>query len=99
MLNWRSGGDWLVFLGGVYIYQQVDVLETMPLAGIQWRTPASLGWSVRLGVPATSIRYRLNGHWAADLDFISPPAGVFRLRDDSPVIPAGYVSAKGMGGA
>ena len=64
--------------------------NVFPLVRLVWMPDPQKGFGVFLGIPETSVRYRFSSKWAAKIG-IQFDHRTYRLGDDSPVQPEGYV--------
>ena len=66
-------------------------LQFVPVAGIDWRASATHGLTFSLGVPTTEIAWIFHPGTRLVLDMSSFEGGLYRLADDNPLRPSGYV--------
>ena len=66
-------------------------LQFVPVAGIDWRASATHGLTFSLGVPTTEIAWVFHPGTRLVLDMSSFEGGLYRLADDNPLRPSGYV--------
>ena len=83
-------------LGALYDWNEVKS-TVLPIVGIAWKNPGVQGFSAMIGIPLTAITYRFSERLAlqAGMAFDSD---TFRLADDSPVSPEGYLETQDIGG-
>jgi hypothetical protein len=91
--TYRAGEDWLWFVGLLYSHhaEVASDFEWVPVLGLAWRPGATEGLSFRLGLPATRARWHFSPRTRLVLDLNTLEGGVYRLADDSPLLPGGYV--------
>lgn len=65
--------------------------DFMPVLGVAWRAEAANGLSVSLGLPTTEIAWVFRPGTRLVLDFSTIEGGLYRLADDNPLRPGGYV--------
>ena len=66
-------------------------LDFVPVLGAAWRADAPRGLSLSLGIPSTEIAWTFRPGTRIVLDMSSFEGGLYRLADDNPRRPAGYV--------
>lgn len=95
--------DVRVSVGASFFYHPVRTL-VLPVLGLSWKRSAgkhgdaAQGLSLSLGFPETSVGYRFNEKVGLRLGLVYTK-GMYRLADDSPVQPRGYVETQDvMGG-
>ncbi|MFP4421124.1 MAG: hypothetical protein ACLFRG_11330 [Desulfococcaceae bacterium] len=83
-------------LGAAYSWNEVTS-RVFPLVGVNWGGRRGSGLSVALGVPLTAATYRFSERTAvrARVGFDSE---TFRLADDNPASPKGYLETEDIGG-
>ncbi len=83
-------------MGALYDWNEVKS-SVLPIIGIAWNNPGVQGFSAMVGIPLTAVTYRFSERWAiqAGMAFDSD---TFRLADDSPVSPEGYLETRDIGG-
>jgi hypothetical protein len=83
-------------LGAAYSWNEVTS-QVFPLAGLIWGQGRDTGLSVALGVPLTAVTYRFSERTAlrARVGF---DADTYRLADDNPASPEGYLETEDIGG-
>ncbi len=79
---------WTAGIGAVGVYHPVRSIF-IPAVGLAYAKPAGEGWSARIGVPVTMVRYGLNQDFALQAG-ANYSARIYRLEDRSPVSEKGY---------
>ena len=96
---YRLAPMWMVSVGAFYSrHQEVATdYDFVPILGISWNAQATGGLSVNLGLPSTDAVWRFSEvtRLTFSLEYSSAECGVYRLADDSPVRPGGYVELAG----
>jgi hypothetical protein len=83
-------------LGAAYSWNEVTS-RVFPLVGVNWGGRGGSGLSVAVGIPLTAVTYRFSEQMAvrARVGFDSD---TFRLADDNPAAPKGYLETEDIGG-
>lgn len=96
---YRIGPMWMVSVGAFYSrHQEVATdYDFVPILGISWNAQAAGGLSVNLGLPSTDAVWRFSDatRLTLSLEYSSAECGVYRLADDNPLRPGGYVELAG----
>jgi len=87
--------SWTVGLGGFVGWdptREFAFSSTFAMIGpfVQYRHPKSPGFSARLAMPRSELRYTYDHAWSYWLG-LGLETGTYRLRNDSPVMPKGYL--------
>ncbi len=83
-------------LGALYDWNEVKS-TVLPIVGIAWKNPGVKGFSAMVGIPLTAATYRFSDRWAVQAG-VAFDSDTFRLADDSPVSPEGYLETQDIGG-
>ncbi len=83
-------------LGALYDWNEVKS-TVLPILGIAWKNPGVKGFSAMVGIPLTAVTYRFSAQWAVQAG-MAFDSDTFRLADDSPVSPEGYLETQDIGG-
>jgi len=83
-------------LGAAYSWNE-GTSQVFPLVGVDWGGRGGPGLSVAVGIPLTAVTYRFSEQTAirARVGFDSD---TFRLADDNPASPEGYLETEDIGG-
>lgn len=86
---------WTLGLGGFIGWDPTSEFafsSTFAMVGpfVQYRHPKAPGFSARLAMPQSELRYTFDQNWSAWLG-LGVTSGTYRLADDSPVMPRGYI--------
>ena len=90
--SYTPAPPWEMRLGAAALVHKVGA-SVLPLVGLSWNQRAESGPSFGLGIPRTELRYRFNPQAALSARF-SFARDIYRLADDSPVEPKGYVEER-----
>lgn len=94
---YRPGGRWWYYYGiGFSEGPVTKEYDVFPLLGAMWNAEAETGWLVNLGVPISGVAYRFNKRHALEMA-LNIEDRVYRLADDNPAAPAGFVEFVGAG--
>ena len=77
-------------LGAGGVYHKVRS-QGLPVVGITYNRGATEGLSAGLGFPLTFVAYHFNENWALKTRVVEFDLDIFRLADDSPVHPEGFL--------
>lgn len=88
-LVYELNDAWSLGIGGYAGWDPTGV-SAMLGPSIQYRHPRSPGFSARLAMPRSEIRYTFDPTWSVWLS-LGLDSGTYRLADDSPVMPRGYL--------
>jgi len=83
-------------LGAAYSWNEVTS-RVFPLVGVNWGGRRGSGLSVALGVPLTAVTYRFSERTAIQAR-VGFDSDTFRLADDNPAAPKGYLETEDIGG-
>ncbi len=86
---------WTLGLGGFIGWDPTSDFafsSTFAMIGpfVQYRHPRAPGFSARLAMPKSELRYTFDQHWSTWFG-LGISSGTYRLTDDSPVMPKGYL--------
>lgn len=84
------GSQWLVTAGGGVSYDRIET-RFVPVVGLRYACAAVPELTVDLGFPRTEIAWRGGSWWGLRLTG-SVDGGAYKLADDSPAAPDGFVS-------
>ncbi|WP_232286021.1 hypothetical protein [Solidesulfovibrio carbinoliphilus] len=84
------GSQWAVTAGGGVSYDRVQT-RFVPVAGLRYACAAVPELTVDIGFPRTEVAWRGGTWWGLRLTG-SVDGGTYKLADDSPAAPDGYVS-------
>lgn len=93
MRGYNHSPDWESGLGVAVSYSSLKEY-VLPMVFVRYRAPHQMGLSGSLGFPRTELRYRTHPQFSVGTR-AAFGQGHFRLRDDSPLQPAGFVELKG----
>lgn len=87
--------NWTLGLGGFIGWDPTSDFafsSTFAMIGpfVQYRHPRAPGFSARLAMPQSELRYAFDQQWSTWIG-LGISSGTYRLADDSPVMPKGYV--------
>ncbi len=68
--------------------------QGLPVVGVIYNQGAAEGFSVALGFPMTYLAYHFNKNWAVKSRVVEFDLDVFRLDDDSPAEPEGFLERR-----
>jgi hypothetical protein len=88
----------MVSFGALVSYHKVDTLA-IPVMGLTYNRGAREGFSGAVGYPLTYLAYHFNPAWAVVLRVVEFDRDYFRLADDSPVEPSGYLERQDLSAA
>ena len=93
IVNVRMSPNWSASAGAILSHHpKVESdFDFVPVLGAAWRADATNGLSVSLGVPTTEIAWIFRPGTRLVLDMSSFEGGLYRLADDNPLRPSGYL--------
>ncbi len=93
ILSYQFTSNWSASAGAILSHHPkvATSLEFVPVLGIDWRASATNGLTFSLGVPTTEIAWVFRPGTRLVLDMSSFEGGLYRLADDNPLRPSGYV--------
>lgn len=65
--------------------------QGLPVVGVTYNRGATEGFSAGLGFPLTFLAYHFNENWALKTRIVEFDLDIFRLADDSPASPKGFL--------